>query len=130
MTVQALNFNQGAGLPFTIFAPVEWAPFNSSGVGNPVSSTPGAIFQSIGSFGTGITPDLLAASQANLAGISYTGLNTISGAGASSAAQIGSFFQNWGATLQSIAQQNANAFSESVNKSAKACSGFFSCLFG
>lgn len=121
VNVAALDFNSGFGLPYTVFTPVYWAPVNTSGV----SGQGGAINQ-----GSGITPGLLASAQDNLASIAQTGLNTITFSGLNNQAFVGGLLQNWGNTLQQIAQQNADALTTSIGKSARACSGFFSCLFG
>jgi hypothetical protein len=128
INVAGLNFNDGFGLPYTVFTPVYWAPLNSSGVGAPAANT--GDLGGVSTYGAGITPSLLAAAQDNLAGISYTGLNTVTESGENSQLLIGSLFQNWGDTLGSIAQQNANTFQQVANNSAKACSGFLGCFFG
>lgn len=127
-TFTAFNFNSGFGLPFTVFTPVYWAPQNTQGA--PSGSSPSDVFGGAISQGPGITPNLLAAAQANLAFIAENGLASVTASGANSQAVIGNAFSTWGSQLQDLAQQNANSFSEAVNKSAKACSGFFGCLFG
>src|SRR5215469_10603275 len=108
--LQALNFDSGFGLPFTIYAPVSWAPLYSQGVNSPQPN--------FGSFaGGGITPDLLSAAQANLTGIEYGSLAAVQSGTQNNFSYLSNLFTGWGANLQSIAQQNANALTTVIAKS-------------
>lgn len=56
-------------------------------------------------------------------------LSYITNIGAQEYVATSQMFNTWGQSVGSLGQQNASIAQEIANKSAKACSGFFSCLF-
>lgn len=127
--LNALTFGSSAfSLPNTVFTPVAWSAFNSSGVTNPSSGN--NYGNGTTTTGLGITPGLLSASQANLQYTINNSLATVSNQGAWEFQGLATILSNWGSILGNIGTENANTLQTAVNKSAKGCSGFLSCLFG
>lgn len=56
-------------------------------------------------------------------------LASITNLGALEFSSTSNLFQTWGNSINSLGQQSAAVATQIANKSATACSGFFSCLF-
>ncbi len=77
-----------------------------------------------------ITPELLQTSQALLGETVNSSLASVNANGSGQFNTIANLFQEWGNFQNNFAQQIAGGFTGVANKSATACNGFFSCLFG
>lgn len=126
MAVQAIPFGLSAfGAPYAVFNATSFGGWqNSSGTGG----TPGL-------FGAprpqqGVTSSLLSAQQDAIQATVNSGLSNLVSSGAWSISQIGGLFSGWGQNIADVNTMNAKTFQTAVNKSAKGCSGFLSCLFG
>jgi hypothetical protein len=77
----------------------------------------------------GTDPNALAALQNSFVAQSSNGLAAITSLGAAEYANVAGAFSTWASNLFSLGQQAGNIDQTIANKSAKACSGFFGCLF-
>jgi hypothetical protein len=109
--------------------PLGFMPFNlGSFAGVSGIFTPTQFSQGVP--GLGITPEVLSAQQDTIAAQQAANLAAVTNVGAFDFTQIANLFGSWGNNLASVNTTAANAFSKVASNSAKACGGFFSCLFG
>ena len=74
-------------------------------------------------------PNAMAALQNTFVNTGANALSYITNIGALEYSSTQNLFNTWGNSIGSLGQQSANIAQEVANKSAKACSGFFGCLF-
>lgn len=99
-----------------VIAATSWGAFVPLDTGSALSWNP-------------VTPGMTQAAEAGLqTQINYS-LATINAAGAGMFGTIAGLFDKWGQNQADLSTSLANSLNLVANKSAKACSGFFSCLF-
>lgn len=76
------------------------------------------------------TGDALASQSLALQQIANNGLATIQAAGVGEFNALASWFSQWGASQSAFMTTAGDSLSIVARNSAKACSGFFTCLFG
>jgi hypothetical protein len=74
-------------------------------------------------------PNALAALQNSFVAQGNNGLAAITSIGAAEYAGAAGLFSNWASNLFSLGTTAGQIAKETADKSAKACSGFFGCLF-
>lgn len=84
----------------------------------------------LGSAYNPISPLLLQSSQNTLAETVNQGLASVNAQGSNMFSTIANLFGQWSTSQNTFERQVATNFTNVTNKSAKACNGFFSCLFG
>ena len=108
--------------------PMMFFPLQTTG-GLPQSFLMFAPASQLGSAYSPISPILLQSSQNMLAQTINQGLASVNAQGSNMFATIANLFSTWSATQNTFEQQVAANFTNVTNKSAKACNGFFGCLF-
>lgn len=87
-------------------------------------------YQSAPSSGVASTdPNALASVINSNNSLISNGFASIQNAGVAEYASMANLFGQWGQNLNVMAAQSGSIAQEVANKSAKACSGFFGCLF-
>ena len=130
MAVQSLPGGSSAfGLPYSVFNATTYSGWNNS------SGTGGAGAGIVGPFGMPIvqqqtSPSLLAAQQDALQSTINNGLGNLTSSGVWGLQSLAASFGNWFGNIASVNTTAASTMQTAVNKSAKGCSGFLSCLFG
>ncbi len=76
-----------------------------------------------------VTPGMIAAAEVGLQNQIYTGLASVQNYGAAEFGTIAGLFNKWGQNQADFSTQVGADLSTVARNSAKACSGFFSCLF-
>lgn len=79
---------------------------------------------------TGIDPNLVAASYLGFQQAGAASLETVTNEGGALYQGNASLFGQWASYQNEFLQTVGNAFADAEQKSASACGGFFSCLFG
>lgn len=77
-----------------------------------------------------ISPDFLAAASLSLQQEINNSVASIQNQGFSEFIGAGQLFSRWADYQNTFSTNIGNVFADAESKSAKACSGFFSCLFG
>jgi hypothetical protein len=119
-------------------APFTGTPFQPTQI-NIFSTSPGVFAPAIGLFGpaytasaasfTGIDPTTFASALLSFQEAGAANLATVSNEGAALYEGNNQLFATWANYQNNFLTTIGNDFTTAVNKSAVACSGFFSCLF-
>lgn len=116
------------------------APLYQPTIINVFNTSPGAFAPAIGLFSpsytassgsfTGIDPGLFTSALLAFQSAGQANLATVTNEAAGLYEGNASLFSTWAGYQNQFMQTTAQAFADAESKSATACSGFFSCLFG
>lgn len=130
MAIQSLPGGVSAfGLPYSVYNATSFSGWNNtSGTGGAGAGISGPFGMPV--FQQNTSPQLLSAQQDALQSTINNGLGNLTASGVFSLQSISNSFSNWFSNIASVNTSSAAALTQAVNKSAKGCSGFLSCLFG